>query len=964
MNTGECIHGFRVRYSQPLPEIGATLWRMEYEKNGADLIWLDRPDDNMTFSIAFKTIPQDSTGVFHILEHSVLNGSEKYPVKEPFVELLKSSMATFLNAMTFSDKTMYPISSRNRQDFLNLIDVYMDAVLHPVSLRDPHAFLQEGWHYELDSPEGELRWNGVVYNEMKGAFASSNTVLYDELGAMLFPDNCYRFSSGGHPEHIPELTYENYLASHRRFYHPSNSYICLDGQVDLDSVLSKLDSFLAPYERIDPQADIPLQAPVAPAERTCAYEIGPEEDEANKAILAGGWVFGDWSETEKSLAFSVLTSALTGTNESPLTKALLDAGLAEDVAFVSDDGTAQLCAMLVIRNTDPAKKEQIWALVERTLADLVDKGLDHKRLHSILNRLEFTTREKDFGGMPRGLVYAITALESWLYGGDPAQKFSYEDVFRSLREKIDAGWFETFLRQVLLDNPHRARLLMLPDKTLGEKKRAREAARLAQIKAGWDSGRIEKVMADFQALRARQSRSDTPEQLASLPVLALSDIPRQGASLALEAEMAEGTTVLNQPCQTGGITYLDLYFSLEDMPLEKLPAVSFLAELLGQVATERYSVLALRDEIEGNLGRFSAGQTVLARPGQWEQATPYLLVSVSLLEDHKADAVRLLGEILTGSRMDDSGYIYNILRQERLGMEQAVAMSGNSYAAMRAGAGCSAKGAVNEAMQGLTLLRWLQRADKAFAGEGEALCRDLAALAREIFVRERVSLSVTGPRDDGFVAAVLGTLGRGSQGPAVRYPLAPARREGFVIPAQIGFAAKASNATALDGAYCGAGRVAGQMLTYGYLWNAVRVKGGAYGVALSVRPDGDVAFSSYRDPSPANTLKTFDGAGAELRRICGSGERLDKYIISTVAATEPLLTPRMEGLRGASLYLSGQSGADLQRERQQILDTTAEELVGYSHVLDRVCAQERVCVIGGKAVVDACDGLDSVESVQ
>ena len=964
MKTGDILHGFRVLERRELGEIGAVMWRMEYEKNGARLIWLDRPDDNKTFSIAFKTIPQDDTGVFHILEHSVLNGSEKYPVKEPFVELLKSSMATFLNAMTFPDKTMYPVSSRNDQDFLNLIDVYMDAVLHPLSVTDPHVFRQEGWHYELDSPEGELRCNGVVYNEMKGAYASPDTVMEAQMERLLFPDTCYSKSSGGDPEHIPELTYEGYLASYHRFYHPSNAYICLDGQVDLDTVLAKLDGFLSPYGRIDPDTDIPMQAPVAPEEKTCRYEIGPEEDETNKAILAAGWVFCRFDDVESSVAFSVLSRLLCGTNESPLTKALLDAGLCEDVSLEKLDGVQQPYALLQIRNADPAREAEIWSLAEGTLRDLAENGLDKKRLRSILNRLEFTTREKDYGSMPRGLVYAIASLEGWLYGGDPAQSLEYDALFASLREKVEGDWFETFLRQVFLENPHRARLLMLPSKTLGAEKAKAEADRCAAVKAGWSEAEVRQVIGDFATLRARQSREDTAEELATLPTLALSDIPRKRNVPEIKATDQEGVTVLQQTPETDGITYLDLYFSLADMPLERLPAASFLAGLLGQVATERYSVLQLRDEIEGKLGRFSVSQTVMARPDQTAEAQPYLVVSVSMLEDHKADAAALVDEILNRSRLDDTGYIHNILRQERLGMEQGVAMSGNAFAAMRAAAGCSAKGAVGDAMQGIGLLRWLQQADKQFPERGEALCRELAALAGTAFSRERVTVSITGPEDPGFAGQILAVLGHGPMGEPAVYPTAPAQKEGFIIPAQIGFAAKAANVAALGGHYTGQGRVAAQLLTFDYLWNEVRVKGGAYGVKLTVRTDGDVAFSSYRDPSPAKTLDTFDRSGESLRRVCGSGESLDKYIISTVAATEPLLTPRLEGLQGAGLWLSGQSGADLQREREQILSTTAEQLAAYSRTLDGVCAQERVCVIAGKALLDACAGLDSVESIQ
>ncbi len=964
MKQGDILHGFKVLASQPLPEIGAVMWRMEYEKNGARLIWMDRDDDNKTFSIGFKTIPQDDTGVFHILEHSVLNGSEKYPVKEPFVELLKSSMATFLNAMTFPDKTMYPVSSRNDQDFLNLVDVYMDAVLHPLSLTDPHAFRQEGWHYELDDEDGELRVNGVVYNEMKGAYASSDRVMASELERMLFPDNCYGRSSGGDPVHIPELTYDDYLASHARFYHPSNSYIFLDGRMDLDTVLAKLDGFLASYERIDPDADIPMQAPVAAGEKAAWYEIGPEEDEANKAILAQGWVVARFDELEKNMALSVLTTALTGTNDSPLTKALLDAGLCEDVSLEVVDGVQQLYALLVLRNADPAKKDEIWALAEKTLAGLADHGLDHGHLASILDRLEFVTREKDFGSMPKGLVYAINAMETWLYGGDPAQNFSYDALFASLREKIGAGWFELFLRRSLLDNGHTARVLMLPSKTLGEEKAKAEADRCARIKAGWDKETVARVMEDFRVLRERQARKDTPEELESLPVLALADIPEERPMPVWEEAKAGDATVLYVPQKTDGITYFDMYFSLDDVPTEELPLASFLTKLLGQTATEHYTALELHSRIEAVLGHFAANGSVAAREAQTAEARTLFQVTSAMLSAKKDEAADLLEEILLRSRFDDTAYIFNLLRQERIGLEQSIIMSGNAYASLRTAASGSARGAAVEALQGVTYLRWLQAVEKSFDTEGPVLCEKLSALAKRLFSRERVLCCLTGERDEAFPEKVLSALGTEPMGPAAARTPFPARKEGFLIPAAIGFACKGANLYNLGGAITGAARVSAKLLTFDYLWNAVRVQGGAYGVNLSLRREGDVLFTSYRDPSPARTLDCFDACGQTLRDTLAKGESVDKYIISTVSDTEPLMTPRTEGVRAAAMFLTGQTGQDLQRERSQILHATREQMAAFAGALDDVCAQERVCVIGGKAVLDACQGLDSVEPIQ
>ena len=809
MQKNDVIHGFKAEYVQELPEIGARLVRMTYEKNGADLVWLDRKDDNKTFAIAFKTIPSDHTGVFHILEHSVLNGSAKYPVKEPFVELIKGSMATFLNAFTFPDKTMYPVCSRNPQDFLNLIDVYMDAVLHPLSINDPHAFRQEGWHYELDSPDGELKCNGVVYNEMKGAYASYDSVLSFEMQRLLFPDNCYGFESGGHPDHIPELTYESYLANHHRFYHPSNARIILDGAMDIDAVLKKLDSFLCEYDRLDVDADIPYQKPVAPEEKTAYYEIGAEEDESKKAILAEGWVVGDYSETEKLLALSVITDVLAGSNESPLTKALLDAGLAEDVSFHTMDGIQQSAAYLVIRSVDPAKEAEIRAVAEDVLKKQA-KGMDRKLLHSALSRMEFSTREKDFGGMPRGLVYAMTTLESWLYGGDPSQNLCSDAVFASLRKKIDEGWFEKLLEDTVLKNPHRAKLCLMPSKTLGEEKRAAEAERLKEVKKNLSAGDIERIISDFALLRSRQEAADTEEQLKSLPRLSVSDIPKKCEVTPQEVLSLDGVKVLHHPLETNGIIYLNLYFSLADILAENLGKAAFLASLIGQTATENHSALELSGELQSKLGRFYASTEVFAECGQTAEASPYITVRVALLESSKADAVSLIDEVLNRSVYTDTDFIYNILRQSRIAMEQRIAMRGDSYATMRANAASSAKGVVIEATQGISLLRNLQSADNDYQNCGAKFCRELADMAKHIFTKSGLTLGYTGEYDADWLSEVISKLSDSEKGENVKYQPTKVSREGFVIPAEIGFAAKASNLGAVGAEYSGAARVAAQ----------------------------------------------------------------------------------------------------------------------------------------------------------
>ncbi len=956
------VHGFTVRAVQPLPELKATLYRMEYAKNGADLVWLDRPDDNKTFSIAFKTIPSDHTGVFHILEHSVLCGSRKYPVREPFVELIKSSLQTFLNAMTFPDKTMYPLSSRNSQDFLNLIDVYMDAVFHPLSVERPLGFWQEGWHYELESPQGELTRNGVVLNEMKGAFADPDEVMAFELGRALFPDTCYGYESGGHPEHIPELTFEQYVESHRRFYSPSNSYIFLDGDMDIGAVLAKLDSFLRAFDRTPVDADIPMQKPVHPEPVTAYYEIGPE-DQGDRALLGEGWVCSTFDDPERVSGCAVLSRLLCGTNESPLKKVVLDRGLAQDVELHSYDGIQQNFLFLVCRNTAPEKMDELVRTVYDVLREQA-RGLDRRQLHAILNQVEFANREKDFGRMPRGLIFAMSALESWLYGGDPAQNLCSDGLFAALRKKVDEGWFEKLLTEVFLENPHTARVLLLPSRTLGEERLARDRQELAAVRAGWDEAQTRAVMEDFAALRRFQNAGDPPEAVKTLPVLSLSDIPERGAELPYEERAFQGVCLLHQELETGGIVYLDMFFDAGDLSGEELAALPMAAQLLGKLATQRRPALELSALIREKLGRFAAGAQCFERRSD-RRPVPVLQVSAALLPERKAEAVSLLREILLETSLEDGAAVRNLLRQERIGLEQAAQTAGNAFALCRASAGISAAGAVGDVLRGVEQLRFLQRAEREFDSAGGAFIARAGALLKKLLTRGRVTFSVAGELDEAWLQDVLSILPEGSRGPDAVYTPCPHPAEGFVIPAGIGFAACAARLDEAGAEFDGSMAVADKLLSLDYLWNNVRVKGGAYGVNMGVGSDGTVSLTSYRDPHCAGTLDVFARCGQALRDFAATGEPLDRFIISTVGSLEPVTTPRIEQARAARMHFTGVTPEDTQKLRRQVLHATSEKLLAFADVLDRLIPASRVCVVGGAPVLDACgDRLASVQPVQ
>ena len=690
---GATIHGFAVKSVTDLPEVKGRLVRMTYEKNGADLAWLDRDDDNKTFAIIFRTIPDDDTGVAHIIEHSVLCGSEKYPVRQPFVEMLKSSFATYLNAWTAPDRTTYPVCSRNNADFLNLTDVYLDAVFHPLSVKGPLQFRQEGWHYEMK--DGELTRNGVVLSEMKGAFGSPQRLAFNEINRLLFPDNCYGRCSGGYPASIHDLTFEKYKEFYFSHYHPSNARIFLDGRVDLPAMLAKLDSCLSAYERREIDAPIPFQKPVA-AEKTMPYEIGEDDSAADKTVLMDGWVYGTWRDREEALALDVLTDALADSNEAPLKKALLGRGLCEDVEFSLSGSKAQMCAYLCVKNVKDGKADEVRRIVRETLERIVADGLDRRRIAALVDRREFRDREQDTGGTPRGLANVHNASCQWLYGGDPADAFRTEHLYKSLRERIAQGWFENLLKRAMLDNPHHAKLTMTPSKTLGGERRRAEKAELAAMLAKWSKEELSRVKAEAKALEEFQKKVDSPEDLAKLPALSLSDIPEKGPVPEWAEADVGGTRAFRVKTSANGIAYLDLYFELRGCSREELSDAAILAEALGDLPTAKRGLQDLKNELDANLGRFDADVKAFARPGDAKHAKSYLVVHVSTLESKLGEIARLVPEVLLETSFD-AKLTGDLVNQRRRSIEQSIAGRGGShYASLRA---AGAGGAVGDVVR-------------------------------------------------------------------------------------------------------------------------------------------------------------------------------------------------------------------------------------------------------------------------
>lgn len=947
MQIGSVINHFMVKKLRNLPEIDAKLWEMEHESSGARLVWIDREDENKAFGIAFKTIPEDSTGVFHILEHSVLGGSEKYPVKEPFVELLKSSVNTFLNAFTFPDKTVYPFSSRNDKDFLNLLDVYLDAVFHPAIYHKPEIFRQEGWRYELREGQDPV-YSGVVFNEMKGAFASADEVLEDEMNRLMFPDNCYSFCSGGHPEHIMDLSYEQFIASHQKYYHPSNSRIILGGSVDLDAVLAKIDEVLSAYTRQDANFPIPMQQPVSYQEAVIPYEIGAEEDASNRTIVSCGHMLGRFDEQEKIFAGAVLRDYLAGDNDAPLKQAILSAGLGQDVKFQVHDGIQQNWVSWEVWNTEQDKLEAIKETITGVFTDLADNGLDHDRLEACFNRFAFQMRDKDGGWLPRALSEGLNMLESWLYDGDPAQYLLVEDALNDLERRMNEGYFEELIRTILLNNDHKVMAILVPSRTLGQEKRDKEAARMKAEQSAWTEKDVARIQEEQRILTQWQQSTDSPEALATMPVLELSDIDPTPRKLPVEIGEQEGVPVLKHHTD-GALTYLNLYFDASDLTVEELPAAALLTRLLGKLPTEQYSAAQLQMLTKQKIGKLTFAAPVF----HGRENSIRILAQMVCLNSQKESAAELVRQMLTETKFDDAALLKNLLNQAMMQLQMEFVGGGHQYAMTRSCAMINAVDAAKEALTGSTFIQWVKQQCAADDATLEALLAQLKAMADKIFVRSRMTVSVS----DNSVELAARMISKFHEGKAASgFAIQPFAMEqiGLPIPAAVGFASRAANLTHHGGVHTGAVHVLANVLNFSYLWNEIRVQGGAYGAGFGSRDDGTIFYYTFRDPQPGRSLGIMQGSAEFIRNFCAEGTDLTRMILGSISNVDPLLNTKAKIGMAETMYFKGTTYEDQCRMIRELIGTTSDDLLALADVLEKTCEDNAVCVVGGQSLLDAC----------
>ena len=949
-------HGFTAVKSEPVSEVEGMVHLMRHAASGARLMFIENDDANKAFSITFKTPAADDTGVFHILEHSVLCGSEKFPVKEPFVNLLKTSMQTFLNAMTFPDKTMYPVASTNEQDLVNLMDVYLDAVFHPDIYRRPVIFQQEGWHRELEG-EGEdarLVVNGVVYNEMKGALSEPDSVLYDGLSAALFPDTTYRFESGGTPAAIPTLTYEGFLENHRRHYRPDNAYIILYGNLDADRFLGFLDErYLAPLaakERgpldINP---LGLQAPVAPAPVVVPMATAPEN-----ACAAVGFVIGRAAERERIVAADILMDAIMGANESPLKRALLDAGIADDAIGYVADSVAQPFAVVSLRGARPGAAEKLRAIVEAEARRLAEGGLDRELVRAALSHAEFVMRERNFG-YPDGVVLAMSAMAGWLYADDdPAAYLRFEDVFASLREKVEEGYFEALLRELFLDNDHRACAEVVPTES-DEAAEEAEAAGEREAAAELTEDEAAFIREAVRALREAQEAPDAPEALEKLPQLSRADIGEAPAEAMWEVGECGPWRLIRHHLPCRGIAYAYRYFAMDGLAFDELPYATVLACVLGKLDTARHTAAELDTLVQAHLGNLGFAVEVHENAEDRERLRPMFVMGSSALDEEVPWAARLAEEVLRETDFTDTERIRDILGQRRIAMEQAFASAGHSAAMARVASYYLPAGVVREALSGVGFYRFLKELLAHFDERAGELTAKLDDLAARLFTDSGCTLSFGGSEEalDAYREASA-PFGGVAGARVLTVPAPEDKHEAFVVASDVTYTACGWDRRLLGEPYGGTWLLASRILSYDFLWTEVRVKGGAYGAGFQTTRSGSSRFYSYRDPRIDETVERFRTAGDWLAGVFSPTEsEMDGYVVSTVASLDAPAKARELLRRQDGLYFSGATLADRARVREEVRAARTEDVRALAPSVDAIAGAGCVCAFGNGEVIRA-----------
>lgn len=948
-------HGFVLLEQNEIKEVKGigTLW--EHEKSGARLFHISSEDDNKVFSVSFRTPPSDDTGLPHILEHSVLCGSRKFPLKEPFVELVKGSLNTFLNAMTFPDKTMYPVASRNDQDFKNLVDVYLDAVFFPNIYNNPWTLKQEGWHYELENLEGELTYNGVVYNEMKGVFSSPDALLEQEIFSALFPDTPYGKESGGDPEKIPQLTQEEFEKFHETYYHPSNSFFYIYGNMNLDEYLQFFnEEYLGKFKKEKIDSKIERQSAfAAPKEAMIEYPISEEDDPEGKAIFTLNWVTDTEQDITLAMGLDLLCHILLETSASPLRKALQDAGIAKEISGDFQDSLLQPVFSVTATFGRKEKKDEFVQIVFKTLKKLVAEGISRDLVMASLHRQEFSLREGVTGSTPKGLIYGIRCMNTWLYDKDPADSLRYEVALKSIKEGVENGFFENLIQRFLLDNSHQALVCAIPAPGLLERKEKENIRKLSEWKFNLSKEELEVIIAETQELSLRQETPDPIENLNTIPLLKRSDMRRESDFPEWkETVLSDQSVLLEQQLFTGKILYFSLSFDGKKISQEDLGYFHLLSSLLGRVSTQNYHYEDLSNKVNQRSGGMSFSLYGWGRKEDENSFDPRFTLKTKALSEDISSLTELIQEILTCSRFDEEKRIRDLISESRARMESSMNDAGQQIAIGRLNAMLSAPGAYNYYGQ-LPLYQFIKNLDENFEDEKNILVEKLKEVYRKIFSAGNLVINATGDQEElviwkNLIPDLLNSLPKESLAQQeYQFPVLP-KTEGIFTSSKVQYVVQGFNYRKMGKEFNGIYKVVETILRYDYLWNRIRVQGGAYGAAARFERSGGTIFSSYRDPNLAETLEVYQGIGNYLRNFSPDEREMTKYVIGTVSGLDTPLTSSMKADLVLSAYFSGVTVEDIQRERIQVLEVTSNQIREMASWIDGGVEKNMYCVFGNE----------------
>ena len=957
--------GFKVKETTFIEELKSDASILEHVKSGARVLYVGNNDDNKVFSISFRTPPNDDSGVAHILEHSVLCGSRKYRLKEPFVELVKGSLNTFLNAMTYPDKTMYPVASRNDKDFHNLMDVYLDAVFYPLIYENNYTLLQEGWHYSINDEKDPLKYNGVVYNEMKGVFSSADALLdYDSMRA-LFPDTAYRFESGGHPDSIPELTQEQFLDFHQTYYSPENSYIYLYGNLDILKTLEFLDhEYLTNFTK-DRKVNsaISIQKPfVRTKEVEATYPVGEDEDTKGKTYHELHVVVGKATDVKTGTALRLLETVLLESNSAPLKLALMEAGIGSDIAGSYAGSYLQPIFSIKVAGSEPEMRDKFISITYKTLQDITINGIDKELLEAALNSLEFKLREADFGVYPKGLIYGISCMDSWLYDGNPFDCLRFEDLLLELRNGVNTRYFEQLIENYILDNTHKVLITLRPEQGKEQREHLKDINKLVAIKNDLNDEEIKALIEQTKILHQKQIAPDDHKAMESIPVLKRSDLRRQIEPILSEKIAKGNSTYLYLSGQTNKIAYLNWYFDLSGINNELLPYAYLLSDVLGKVDTKDFTYQTLATATNKDTGGIGFQLSAYSKHDNSDDYSICFAVQAKVLTAKIDKLFEILRNVALTSNFDNRKRIWEIVNEINTDWDSQLFNRGQSIACTRLCSYFSLASRVNE-QDYLSYYYFIKKLVANFEEEFPSLqnklkeligvffhsSKSLFAFSCEETERNKVSIAA-----DEFMSLLPKSIYAGKEPDKIQLKQI---NEGIATSGKVQYVAAGGSYRKFGHEYTGAMKVLETILRYDYLWNRIRVQGGAYGANARFDRSGVAYFSSYRDPNLEKTLQIYRDLPEYIAAFSASERELKKYVIGTISGMDTPLTNSMLLERACIMALKEITDDMRQKERLEVIDVTNKDINNLAPLVKNVLKQNYYCIVGSRAVLDNNKGI-------